>query len=328
MSLKNFLRKQGNEKEEMVKTKKDIRIKAGKASDGNSGSEIYGTIELEQWITEDLDFKMEDIKAALDIIGLKYPIRLSVLNKEKNLVNCATKDKAFTIEFCNQYSSYEQKIKLLDGTGTEYCLTIDTENESSHEVTLSEKSVKKNEKKIISEYDFEFQNCKRSLIIDQTHKLIVNTWVGIGIKDCKKPIIRRRILENDQKIEEYLLNLQKTTEVGQICKEIKEITLFSNISFMSIDVAYIESAGKEDIEKETFRISENSMSYTILDEGEFFFVKADGCWRYYSESDNIEISYNQKKDKYDCSVIGRNQLMNLKLSYIEGKVDELIKKVF
>lgn len=326
MSLRKFLRKQRNEKEEMVKTKKDIRTKAGKASDGNSGSAIYGTTELKQWITEELDFKMEDIKAALDIIGLKYPISFSVLNKEKNLVNCATKDKVFTIEFCNQYFPYEREIKLLDGTGTEYCLTIDTEDESSHEVTLSEKSVEKNEKKVISKYDFDFRTCKRSLIIDQTHKLGVHTCAKGTINNYTKPTIQRSILEKDKRIEEYLFNLQKPTEVTQICKEMGG--LIDN-SFMELDVSYVETVGKEEIHKETCGVFEGRLkSYTIFEEGESLTVKSDGCWQYRSESDNIEISYNQKEDKYNCSVIGRSQLMNLKLSYIEEKVDELVKKVF
>lgn len=321
MSLRKLLRKQRNEKEETVKTKRYKGHKAGKERAVNSNSVVCDTYKLEQWITKDLDLKIEDLEAALDIIGLKHPIRLSILNKEKKLVNCVTKDKKFTIEFCNRFW-YIREIKLSDGIGTEYRLIIDEEYEPKHEITLSEKSIKKNGKYIISEYDCKMGYYRKSLIIDKNHKLIVKMCLKNIVTDSI--INTRRILENDQRVEEYLLNLQNTTEVILICKKIRELT---GSSLRCIEMSYVETIGTEDIKKETFGISGGSrMVYTIVEEGESFTVEVDGCWQYMS--DNIEVSYNQEEDKYNCSVIGRNQLMNLKLSYIEEKVDELFKKVF
>lgn len=84
MSLRKLLRKQRNEKEETVKTKRYKGHKAEKERAVNSNSVVCDTYKLEQWITKDLDLKIEDLEAALDIIGLKHPIRLSILNKVFN----------------------------------------------------------------------------------------------------------------------------------------------------------------------------------------------------------------------------------------------------
>lgn len=278
---------------------------------------ICDTVEITELITnwiESEGWSFKDFATLIKLIGIKTPVKLTNLNKDNNSFQCISAlNTCFFIELRFVYSD----ILVTEGT-TCKCYSIHRNFPSFNNVisfSIRDEIIIKNDKKLIITHAF--NNCKRTLQLDNSHKLQVYIYGSTEI-----------ISKNYQKFDDYLFTLNNSPMVYQVYHQlIKTLELsyeqICNIGKLSI--CYIETINGNAKIRSIITVSYGTIyEYAIFDGDETFHVWKDGNWEYSDK--NTSIFCSKKSDgEFSMSITGNN--LNIINSYLLRRVKQKISQL-
>lgn len=290
------------------------------------------SVELRKFITEwakNEGWNFENFADFIELIGEKTPIKLSELDEKNCSFNCITAlgKKVHISLLFGDWIDFSSEIHVTDGEETKRYI-INTNGEKGKcvpKVTLHGRNVKRGEKKISSFYCEFF--CNRILKIDDMHALKIE----IDEPDKYENKSEILVLQNYDKIEEYLLGLDNSLVVDEVYEKMMELLNFSNEDISKCEkilISYTETCDKvERVREKILLTNGKKQEYAIFENGETFRVFEDGSWKYLSDS-GIRIEYDENTKKYVFSITGNEEnITTVNPGEIMKRVKERISKL-
>lgn len=234
------------------------------------------------------DFK--DFPDILEHAGVKTPVKCEKF--EAHSLKCTTADDKEVIilllseEWFNLFSGVEIKE---GGETRKYNINSNLNpGKTVLQVTLEEKSIKGEDKKLISSY---YKSYHVRLVFDGHYEL------QIGIHNPKKEEKddTDNLMDKYQKVEDYLMKIDKSSiEITHVYDRVIEILGLSRDDISNSEkiwFSYDEIVGvKSETISEIFLERGEIQRYAVCENGETFHVYKNGSWKY--RSSNIRIYFN------------------------------------
>lgn len=296
---------------------------------------ICDTEELKDFITKwakNSGWKFEDFAIFIKLVGVKTPVKLSELDKEKQAFKCVTElntEVTISLIFGNWgVDDYYPEIHVTEG---EEIREFEANGNFGKvgtvpEVTLMRRTITRNGKELRSFYCNYFFD--RTLILDATRQLNVQIHEPTR-NSCDTHEVA--VLKNCQLVEEYLLGLDNSLEVAQVYDKLIGLLGFSDEDISNsgrILISYIETIDKEEITRGKILMQKGKMKeYAVTENKETFHVFKDGSWKYISD-DDIRIDYLRGKEQTIFSISGTEEkIINVKPSEIIKRVKSKIERL-
>ena len=269
-------------------------------------------ILIREWSQEE-GLKLSDFAYFLKSMGLCTPVTLQDFIEECNSFKCVTASGR-KVEILLSFNS---EIAIKEGEETrKYSIEIE---HGKLKLNLQSREICRDGKILNSYYCKIF--CNRTLIIDDTHELVVNFSEPNSSED--KSMIA--VLQNCDKVEEYLIGLDNSLCVDDVYDEVLRMLHFSDKELNSSDeivISYNEAMfGKKVARAEISMFRGKLKGYAYIDEGQTYYVSRYGDCEYIS-GNGIIVSYNV------CTNVISFEWIDTSRELLEEKdINELIKNV-
>lgn len=259
-----------------------------------------------QW-TENESWTPKTFLEILEEIGVKAPVRLSNLDKEKNSFTCLSADGTTVgLElFFGDMFDFNSEVRITRGEET-LCYYVWSSSDTPDVVTIKKqiRILKRGNKKLESYYCEYF--CHRTLYFGDTHILRVDVDEPAGSKD------KNKTQKNAEFIEEYLMDLSEPVSAQEIYKKVIQLLDFSKedvqnsekimIAYCTVETDEEGNKSKEEGRSIVYQRKGEMVDYGVLENGETFLVCRNGDWKYISDSVKIHFTADSGK----CSVKMQN----------------------